>query len=155
MRRAVPLLALLALPRCSPTTADGFPEVTGTYVGILRVEFTEPATGTTTGQCPETLVITSQSGATVSGGFERGAPCAASAGPVRGTLDQGGGVVLDFEDTQGFQGFSGCTYVSGDRSWRGTLRDDELDIALSAVLSCTGFSVPLQTSATLTAVRRD
>jgi hypothetical protein len=134
------LAGLIALTACgSPTTPEGFPELTGEYAATLTAEFTSVPGGVQTSgiPCTATIRVSRQAGEAFEGTYDRGFPCVRATYPLSGTVQRNGALTVDVAGGAGsFQGFDQCRRDSGDERWRGEVDDDDLTLRIAAVLSC-------------------
>lgn len=153
MRRLLSLLLLplMAVAACSsdedftPTEPSGpsIPTIGGTYSSdtMWRFELASAA-GPQTFSCGGGITIANQLGTTFSGTFFfRDPSCAGVVGNVEnGMLQTDGAVTFDLTVGGANPNFLtaafGCTFVSGDRGLRGTLRNDQLAAEATTVMDC-------------------
>ena len=147
MRRILPILALPLLLACGDDDGTGVtaPDARGSYAAIFTFTVTAvPATDLSFQfACPGSLTITSQSGSSFSGSFtiQSTPDCDAVSGTVSGTIRTDGGVNVTI-DVPGESGddfenlFLGCTFVSGDSQFNGTLSGNQLTVSASLTMDC-------------------
>lgn len=139
MRLRLGPAVLPLLLACDAERPAAFPEARGTYASteMWKTVFTYADGSVLDGvDCPGSITVERQDGASLHGSFVVGPRCANTRGEMSGQIDATGRVTLDLRSAGAYQTLLGCTYVSGDRAWKGQLSGDTLSVRLEATLDC-------------------